>query len=100
MAGNLQEWAGDYWEAGVGTDPAISDGANPWPTGFGADGTRGVNGSCTTVGRALVNGAPAAAGRGGFALGGTASGIFAYALSAAPSYVDFARGARCCLRGR
>lgn len=101
MAGNLLEWAGDYWEAGPAPDPASPYGATPYPAGFGDDHTRGVNGSCVAAPQGpFVMGAPAAAGHGGFFGGGVASGIFSVYFSAAPSYVDGARGGRCCLGGQ
>jgi formylglycine-generating enzyme required for sulfatase activity len=100
MIGNLWEWTGEWWQAGV--DSSFSQGlqVNPWPSGYGdgADSTWNLNGSA--YGTAWTNGLPAAALRGGNWGNGSAAGAFALSLSNAPTTTYTSLGARCCVRGR
>ena len=98
MVGNLWEWT-DMNGQQAGTQSGFSQGMMQSPTMLGKDdGTWNINGSTygyngTTYG--WINGAPAAALRGGHWTDSTNAGVFARHLSRSGSYSDWGIGFRC-----
>ncbi len=104
--GNVWEWTSDWTQAGVGwmETPGLS--TDPWPSGFGEDGTWNVNGKTTDNrdGRAShemvwYDGMPAVFIRGGNWQNGDMAGAYAVWLGDNPTVANWILGARCC-RGR
>jgi len=97
MAGNVWEWA-DLWGQ-AGRDMSIAQGANaqPWPTGYGSDGTWNINGEALDD-SAWKTGLPAAALRGGLWSYAAQAGVFAVLLTNAPSNWASGLGFRCSKR--
>ena len=99
MIGNLWEWVDLWGRAGgpwQGTTFVDGKKTYPWPASYGdgGDGTWNIGGRVRNVG--WVNGAPAAARRGGAFDGGSEAGSFTMALDLGPAYHDAKFGARCC----
>ena len=100
MVGNLWEWTGDWYAAGMGGWMA-SDGqsATPWPAGYGDGGDRTWNlDGRANSGTAWTDALPAAALRGGGWDYGADAGVFALGLTNGPSYWSTRIGFRCCRR--
>jgi formylglycine-generating enzyme required for sulfatase activity len=92
MIGNVSEWT-DEWYAGVGNADLIT---RPWPdASYGDDGTWNIASKAFPAMGPPVQGIPAAAQRGGDFGGGTAAGIFHFALHLAPSNAQPEVGFRC-----
>ena len=101
--GNVWEWTADWTQAGVGwmQEPGLS--TDPWPGGFGSDGTWNVNGKTTDnrEGRARheivwYDGMPAVFIRGGNWENGEMAGSYAVWLGDNPTVANWILGARCC----
>ncbi|MFO8071051.1 MAG: SUMF1/EgtB/PvdO family nonheme iron enzyme [Polyangia bacterium] len=104
MIGNLWEWAGDWYVAGMGWQTGDGQSVCPtgctsssggWPAGYGDDATWNVDGRAYD-GSSYVDGLPAAALRGGRWVSESRAGVFALRLFNGPSGSSNGNGARCC----
>ena len=100
LVGNLWEWTGDWYAAGMG-GWMTSDGQSttPWLAGYGDGGDRTYNlDGRAYSGTAWTDALPAAAVRGGGWDNGTRAGVFALSLNHGPSTWTTDIGFRCCRR--
>lgn len=97
MVGNVWEWADLWGQAGRDMEIAQGEGLNPWPTGYGSDGTWNLNGEAYDGGN-WWEGLPAAALRGGNWNDGARAGVFALLLDQAPSGWSNGIGFRCAIK--
>ncbi len=96
MVGNLWEWAGDWYVAGMpGRQTADGETASPWPSAYEDDLTWNLDGAANN-GAGWVDGLPAAALRGGAWGDGAGAGVFSLRLTTGPSNQGTAFGFRCC----
>lgn len=88
MVGNMWEWTEEWYASGDGTF------STRWPQGYGDDEIQNVR-SAAQHGDKFTTGLPSATLRGGSLYSGTSAGIFAFALSQAPSAFNGSFGFRC-----
>jgi formylglycine-generating enzyme required for sulfatase activity len=103
MVGNLWEWVAEWKASGISWMGGVGAGSLPWPAGvgYGDDSDLVVNNNGRALTKTMyVNGAPAAAIRGGGFSQSTNSGAFAVGFHIAPSFFNSSVGARCCVRGK
>lgn len=108
MIGNVLEWTAEWYASvgqttsmamggpgGVVTGQRVNSSSQPWPSGYGDDGTANI---ATTAQRDPVGdvmGIPAAALRGGYFRSGDLAGVFGIDLRNGPSTWSEAVGFRC-----
>ena len=96
MVGNLWEWTGDWYAAGMGGwMTADGQSTSPWPASYDGDQTWNLDGRAHN-GTAWTDALPAAALRGGYWGDGASAGVFALHLGDGPSRWSTGLGFRCC----
>ncbi len=101
QAGNVWEWVSFWGQAGSDQPVLPADDwykAQPWPEGYGSDGTWHIVGDADRGNGDWAPGAPAAFARGGDWQNGTMAGQYCVSLSSAPTRIRSNYGFRCCRR--